>query len=223
MEFTQKLVIDETRVLQALGFGAAPPDAGTMARLADASQRVETAASARWVYTQYALAGTQVGDTGVVLPGEDIRRHLDGCDACILLAVTLGGGVETKLRAAQQTDMALAVMMDVCASVLVEQYTAAAQDILYAKAEAEGRYLTGRYSPGYGDFPLGMQPALLRLTNAQRAIGLTATEDCLLLPRKSVTAVLGVAGHPVSGRMAGCDACAIREKCDLRKEGKTCG
>ena len=86
----------------------------------------------------------------------------------------------------------------------------------------EGQFLTGRFSPGYGDYPIAVQNDLLRLLDAPRKIGLCATPTHLLTPRKSVTAVLGVAGHPVTGRRAGCANCALRERCAYRKEGKTC-
>ena len=53
-------------------------------------------------------------------------------------------------------------------------------------------------------------------------IGLCLTPDCLLTPRKSVTAILGTADHPVTGTKAGCATCALRTKCAYRKKGTTC-
>ena len=66
------------------------------------------------------------------------------------------------------------------------------------------------------------QFAQLEMILTLRKIGLCDTPTHLLTPRKSVTAVLGVAGHPVTGRRAGCANCALRERCAYRKEGKTC-
>ena len=43
------------------------------------------------------------------------------------------------------------------------------------------------------------------------------------VPRKSVTALIGISDHPVTGRLATCGECVLREKCTLRKEGKFCG
>ncbi len=87
---------------------------------------------------------------------------------------------------------------------------------------ARGLYLTGRYSPGYGDWPLTAQPALCRLLDTSRLLGLTVSPTHLLLPRKSVTALLGVSAQPVSGHRAGCGRCALRETCEYRKRGNTC-
>lgn len=156
------------------------------------------------------------------LQGEDIARHLVGCDTCVLLACTLGAGVDAAQRAANAADMAYAVTLDALASALAEQIAGAAERTLREEAAREGLFLTGRFSPGYGDFPIAAQNELLRLMDAPRQIGLCATPAHLLAPRKSVTAVLGLAGHPVTGRRAGCAHCALRGRCPYRKEGKTC-
>ena len=91
-----------------------------------------------------------------------------------------------------------------------------------AWAANQGRYLTGRFSPGYGDCPLSLQPALCRALDTPRGIGLAPTRDNLLTPRKSVTAILGLADHPVTGARAGCARCLLRETCAYRKRGTTC-
>jgi cobalamin-dependent methionine synthase I len=46
-------------------------------------------------------------------------------------------------------------------------------------------------SPGYGDFGLEDQPQLLELSGGA-ALGITVTENFMMVPRKSVTAVAAV-------------------------------
>ena len=55
-----------------------------------------------------------------------------------------------------------------------------------------------------------------------RRAGLCVTDTNLMTPRKSVTAILGVSGHPVKGKLAGCGHCVLRTRCEYRKRGKTC-
>ena len=57
---------------------------------------------------------------------------------------------------------------------------------------APGEELVARYSPGYGDFPLAAQGALVALLDAPRKAGVSLTSSLLLVPPKSVTAVIGV-------------------------------
>ena len=70
--------------------------------------------------------------------------------------------------------------------------------------QAQGHYLTGRFSPGYGDCPLTLQQPFAIALDTVRGLGMAVTPENLLTPRKSVTAILGVADHPVTGARAGC-------------------
>ena len=56
----------------------------------------------------------------------------------------------------------------------------------------EGSYLTPPFSPGYGDWDLSVQGRVLDLLTAHKRIGLTLTAGGMLVPEKSVTAVVGL-------------------------------
>ena len=87
---------------------------------------------------------------------------------------------------------------------------------------AKKLWMTSRFSPGYGDFPLDYQRELLALTDAPRKIGLMVTSGSIMVPRKSITALIGIADHPVTGRLASCDECLLRSDCPFLKEGQHC-
>ncbi len=57
---------------------------------------------------------------------------------------------------------------------------------------AQALYLTDRFSPGYGDMPLAQSGQICEVLNTGRSIGLTVSQSGILMPRKSVTAVLGI-------------------------------
>lgn len=73
-----------------------------------------------------------------------------------------------------------------------------------------------------GDCPLTLQQPFAIALDTVRGLGMAVTPENLLTPRKSVTAILGVADHPVTGARAGCGHCLLREKCEYRKRGTTC-
>ena len=50
-----------------------------------------------------------------------------------------------------------------------------------------------RDSPGYGDFPLEAQREILVILDTPRKIGVSLTDSLLMVPSKSVSAVIGVA------------------------------
>ena len=157
-----------------------------------------------------------------ILKGEDIFRHLEGCSEALLLAVTVGPGVDGQIRRAGVGDIAAGVASDAIGSVLAEQAADAAEAELRQWAAEQDKYLTGRFSPGYGDWPIGVQPLVAAALDTARRAGLCVTENDLMTPRKSVTALLGLSDHPVKGRLAGCGHCVLNTRCEYRKRGKTC-
>lgn len=194
------------------------PDAATLALLARVAPPVLAAAMPRAVWRRCDVAELAAG----FLQGQDVPAHLSDCDEALLLAVTLGAGVDRQIRLSGIGDIAAGVAADALASALAEQSTDQAEALLRQRVTAEGRYLTCRYSPGYGDWPVTVQPQAAELLDAGRQIGLYVTDTALMTPRKSVTALLGVSRRPVTGHLAGCGHCALRDRCEYRKRGKTC-
>lgn len=154
--------------------------------------------------------------------GQDIPDLLSDCERVVLLAATLGNGLELSIRRAQIRDMSRAVVLDCCGSAAIEAVCDAAEREIQ-HAVGEGIYLTDRFSPGYGDLPILIQDEFVRLVDAPRRIGLTVTGTHILTPRKSVTALIGLADKPQSKRFRGCAYCSMFETCAFRKAGKTCG
>lgn len=225
MEQLQIEEIDKGEVLRYLGYkpGVHALDAAVEEQIAQASAVVLAAAAVRATSAVFPLEGEKGLLNGTdLLAGKDIFAHLRGCHTAVLTALTLGDGLERQIRAAQAQSTLYATVMDCCASVAVEQYCDLYETKLREQYTKQGKFLTGRYSPGYGDFPIEKQQILARLLDTRRRIGLGVTPSSILTPRKSVTAVLGVSDRPVTGRLAGCSHCVLREKCSYRKEGTTC-
>ena len=61
------------------------------------------------------------------------------------------------------------------------------------------------------------------VVNAQKFIGLNATGNNILTPRKSVTAIIGLSENEISKGRRGCACCNMREVCQFRKRGDHCG
>ena len=157
----------------------------------------------------------------LLLPGRDLRRHLEGCGRAVVMAVTLSAQADALIRRWESRDMARALALDCCATAAVEALCDRLEE------ELQGRYpgcsFPYRYSPGYGDLPLSVQPGLLRLLDAPRRMGLCATERYLLTPRKSVTAILGVAAGEIRQEKRSCLSCLAQAGCQYRKSGGHCG
>ena len=153
--------------------------------------------------------------------GESIRALLRGCDGVILMAATLGAEVDLLLRRESRRNLVDAAMLDALANTAIENVC---DNLCLDLAQAVApRMLTPRFSPGYGDFPLAQQAAFCSVLDVSRRIGVSLTSGSLMVPQKSVTALLGVSAHPPAARIAGCDACNLSDRCLYRKEGLSCG
>ena len=123
------------------------------------------------------------------LEGKSIKKLLAPCNKCVVMAITVGFELDMKIAALGSASPALSLLADAAASSAVED----ACDACCESIESElGVKLTPRFSPGYGDLPMNIQPALLTLTNARRDLGLTVGSGCMLSPIKSVTAIAGI-------------------------------
>lgn len=179
----------------------------------------------RYTYRVYSLEqkpdGFLLSETDIILTGTTARRMLAQCDQVVLLACTLGTEFDTMLRTEQVRDMAQAVILNACGSAWVEAGCDQAEGELVSRLP--GRFLTDRFSPGYGDLSLSLQPAICAALDTPRRIGVYVTKSLLMNPSKSVTAVIGLSDKPQAARIRGCAYCMMQKTCALRKGGKHCG
>ena len=167
------------------------------------------------------LPDGSLGGTDFRPQGEDIKNHLQACRQLIMMAATLGTEVEALIRRTQFTDPGTAVILDCCASAAIENVCDNLCDDF--AAQFAPLYLTDRFSPGYGDFPFTQQPDFCRTLDVSRRIGITLTDSGLMIPQKSVTAIIGISETPTEKRPGGCIHCNMFETCLYRKDGVTCG
>ena len=156
------------------------------------------------------------------LLGEDIKLHLKGSTHAVLFAATLGVNIDKLIRKYEQTSMTKVVIIDAICNVIIEEFADEKENEYRDKLKTEGLYLTERYSPGYGDLPISSQSSVLSALDAQRKIGLTVTNSGIMIPRKSITAILGISNIPVVGHKANCSKCVLEGKCAFKKRGQTC-
>lgn len=168
----------------------------------------------------YKLFSIEDESLAPILIGNDIKELLATSSHVILMGLTLGQEVERHIRKLTYTDLTKSVIMDAVASAAVESL---AEDINVKLAdEFRPRYLTDRFSPGYGDMPIEIQGSFLDLLNAGKEIGLTTSSSGIMLPRKSISAIIGVSDKKQAYRHRGCATCRLYKECDFIKRGVTC-
>lgn len=156
-----------------------------------------------------------------ILIGNDIMDLLESSTDVVLMAVTLGQEIERHIKKTSYIDLSKSVVLDAVASAAAESLANDINEILRGKYR--GRYLTDRFSPGYGDMPIEVQRSFLNLLDAKRQIGLWTSSSGIMEPRKSVTAIIGISNEEQKHRQRGCETCRLYGECDLVRKGETCG
>lgn len=152
---------------------------------------------------------------------KDLGKLLRNSSECILMAATLGMEVDRTIGNLQKTDMLKAMILDACASVLIDKLCDDAEAKIMNEL-AENEYLTMRFSPGYGDVPLETSADLLDILAAQKRIGLMLTKTHMLVPTKSITALIGISDQK-ENRQKSCGYCNLVQTCMYRRRGDKCG
>lgn len=137
-----------------------------------------------------------------------LARNLMGCSRAILFAATIGSTADRLRMQMQVRSPARAVVLDAMGTAAVE----ALCDSLCAewRQACAPLQLRPRFSPGYGDLPLTFQQTLLTLLDAPRQAGITLTEGLMMLPHKSVSAIVGIGDAGCDMKEHDCAACGKR-------------
>lgn len=114
-----------------------------------------------------------------------LAKNLEGCDETVVFAATVGPGIDRLIRKYTKTDPVRALFMQAIGAERVETLCNLFCDTFPSK-------LRPRFSPGFGDLELTIQPQLLAVTNARKNLAITLDEGCLMSPSKSVTAFVGI-------------------------------
>ncbi len=208
--------------LRLLGISG-EPEAALDAGLKDCYAELRRHSSPRAVYKIFPIRTG--GDAVEITPrlrlcGAALAGLCKECERAALLAATLGAGVDRLIARAQAKSLSRAVILDACASAEAERLCDELEPAIMTAAGADA-WLTMRFSPGYGGVEPSESAKIIEALDAGKAIGLSLTRSGMLVPIKSVTAVIGIAGRPQK-RYRSCAACAAGD-CPYRKRGAYCG
>ena len=159
----------------------------------------------------------------LTLKSDDLYNLLLECDECILMSATLGLEMEKEIRRLTYTDLTKGIIIDSCATTAIEEVCDIVQDHIAKKLLKEDKYITYRYSPGYGDLSIENNVGINNILNSQKEIGLTVTNSGIMIPRKSVVALIGVSSKNTVNSKRSCENCNNKHNCNYKKEGHSCG
>jgi len=176
------------------------------------------------IYTQVGVIGVDKGlvklDNGQIL---DLGSSIEdwGNSSHIGIAIcTIGSALEKRVSELfSQGELAPALMLDSVGSVAAENVANLVNYFICQRANRLGMRAGARFSPGYGRWNLSDQKVLFYILDGEK-IGVNLNNQCMMLPRKSVSFCLGIGQELVNNaRINSCRHCNMKE-CRYRKGGR---
>lgn len=215
----QTYVINRKEVYRYMGLHGQTPDGELQRITEECIEELYKVAEPKHVYRIFALTrrSEKELDFGFMqVSSANLSKNLQDCEQVAVMAATLGAGVDRLLRRYEVTAIAKCVVLQAAAAALIESVCDVCQEEISRAATEKGYFLRPRFSPGYGDFDIGNQKAVIDVLQASKRIGLTLTDSCMMVPTKSVTAVIGLSKKAVKCHREGCESCTM-EQCAYRR------
>lgn len=184
-------MIETKEVLKYLRTASGVEDAALLSLIEQCKQTAYEAVKPRTIYEIFPCT---VGETyteiaGIRFESTRLADNLRGCKRVAVFAATLGTGADRLLRSAGATSTAEVMVYQAVFAAMVEEVCDNLEENIKAAHHCE---LRQRYSPGYFDLKLETQKDFFKLIDITKRIGVTLSENMLMIPSKSVTAFIGV-------------------------------
>lgn len=159
------------------------------------------------------VQGSSVSIEGsIVFESKVIARLLKRCHKVAVFLVTIGKRLEEMAcRLAENGLILQSAVLDAIGSDAAERAADFAHGRIGEIANDQGLSISQRFSPGYCDWDIGQQKMVFRAVDGD-AVGISLTETCLMIPRKSISGIIGI-GHS-NGGVGEYDLCKTCKKYD---------
>ncbi len=215
-----RLEINRSEIYRYLGIRNGTPDERVKQLTEECIEEITRVMTPRFMSMTFPLRISEDGlidMTCFTVNSKNLARNLNGCSQVILFAATIGSGVDQLIRRYTKLEISKGVVMQAAGAAVIEAYCNEQNQRLKEEAAAEGYYLRPRFSPGYGDFPLEYQRLISDVLKMEKNCGITLTDSLLMLPTKSVTAVIGMGKEDADCVPEGCEACSRHESCQFSR------
>ena len=156
-------------------------------------------------------------EDGATFHGPLLCKALSQSAGLMLFALTLGPDISKWISEQIVSDPLAGVMADACASELVEAIADHLEDGINTVVRPKGLVASGRYSPGYCDWPINELPLVIEMVEASK-IGITLSSGGMMIPRKSICGLVATGPESAALRTVPCESCA--RDCPYRRGGR---
>lgn len=216
-----RVKINEKEVYRYLGYKTSDVKESTVRELVKKCiEDVEKNMVCKACYEVFRIETNSDGDlelTFMSTGSKDLARNLCGCGEIILFAATIGIEIDRIIGKSSKISASSAVVYQAVGAAAIEEWCDVLCEQLRKEYEMHGKFLKPRFSPGYGDFPLEAQKDIFRVLDCSKKAGISLTENYMMLPSKSVSAIIGISDEREAYSGNKCGLCKNTD-CNFRKE-----
>jgi hypothetical protein len=141
---------------------------------------------------EWARGSIALIEGSIIFKSRIIANLLERCPQVAIFVVTIGKYLEeTSFQLARDGLILQATVLDAIGSDAVEKLAGFAQDRITELVKAQGLVTSRRFSPGYCDWNIGQQRMLFYALTGN-TIGIRLTGECLMIPQKSISGIIGI-------------------------------
>lgn len=215
----EKITADIKEIYRYSGFKGNTPESDMLSIIKEIKEEIENAANCKLCYTKnelnYENLNFGIGD----IHSKSLAKNLNGCESVYIFAATAGVDIDRIIRRYSALSPAKAVIAQATGVALIESLCNWFCKSIIKEEEKVGYYIRPRFSPGYGDFDISYQKEIINILGATKLTGITLTDSLLMVPTKSVTAVMGVSKTNNGCILSGCEVCN-KTNCEFRRNGE---
>jgi cobalamin-dependent methionine synthase I len=143
---------------------------------------------------------------------------MKGATEIYAFLVTIGKDVEDAATSCMDSgDHLLGYLLDRAGSFAVESLAKNTEDALRRALAPKDLSVSMRFSPGYCDWPVEEQFKLIKIIDFAKA-GVTLTKSCVMIPKKSISAVVGIGPKELFAKAKSPCALCNMKVCDYRRK-----
>lgn len=149
---------------------------------------------------------------GRLLTGKLVAEHLAAAQEIVVIAATIGGDLEDRISQVLKLDTMYALALDGFGTAAIETLATATCHYFSEAAAGEGMDTTIPLAPGMMGWPLEVgQKEIFAVLDTDK-IGLKLTSHGVMIPRKSLSMVVGLGPEVMKGART-CNYCAMQGTC----------
>lgn len=214
-----EIKIEKKEVLRYLGYGKNEETGSAGAVIDKCIRKIGSALACKACFDRFPVSAKtgeplDIGFTDT--NSKSLKKNLKGCFEIILFCATIGFEADRIIQKYSLVSPAYAVVSQAVGAAAIEKWCDELCGRFKKREALKKNFLRPRFSPGYGDFPLETQKRIFACLDCSRKIGVTLTDSLLMLPSKSVSAIIGVSKENTNCIQSGCEECENTE-CEFRR------